>query len=212
MRISLRTLSFLAAAALAACAAPDGITRSADDAEARLAPAPTPACVEFGPPPPFGATWGSGVGTPPGTVIFVESGIPVTIRQFLSGGVWFYGGTRIEFPPPPGVGVGQTARINNVNLDFDFTGLPFPVKTVTFEWLDIGGVENLRVDGSGVWVGELNAPPAALGGQPIVSVVTIALGGSNDQGKMQIGGAGVPVKRVWVGGQELWIDRVCANP
>ena len=197
--------------ALAACA-PDQITRSADDADARRVI--VPACVEFGPPPALLTGWGAPVGTPPGTVLFVESGIPVSIHRFLLGGVWYYGGVRIENPPAPGVGVGQTARLNNAGLGFDFTGVGFPVSYVTFEWLDWGGDENLQVNGSGIYVGEFETAPAVLGGQPLTPAVAFSWVINQERGTMQIGPSpvGAPVNWVRIGGQELWIDRVCAHP
>ncbi len=64
---------------------------------------------------------------------------------------WIGGGSafnkaRIMMPPMP-FGNGQTIGLNNINLEFDFTGIGFPVSRVVFEHLDLGGFENLGVNG-----------------------------------------------------------------
>ena len=212
MRTPLRTLAFVsAAAALAACAAPDEITRSAADAEPRRVVSPV--CVDFEP-PLFGA-WGplAGGGTPPGTVIFVSNGVSVTIHRFWNGGAWTYGGAAIGGQPVFGVGSGATMHMNHANVGFDFTGLAFPVRFVTFDWHDLGGDENLVVNGSPLYFGEFELAPA-LGGEPLSSVVNFSWAPNQEVAQMTIGPspAGVPVSRVVIGGQELWIDNVCAYP
>lgn len=164
-------------------------------------------CVEFNV-PAFGTVYGAPVATPPGAVVFVENAVPVSVHWFLDGGGgWQYNLARIEFPPVA-FGVGQVARSNNINLGFSFGGVGFPVKTVTLEWLDLGGVENLSVNGSAIFVGELDTPPAVLGGAAVTSAWVAVPGGQ--RGRLRISGA--QIGRLMVGGQELWIDRVCAHP
>src|SRR5215216_2637748 len=87
-------------------------------------------------PPPLGALWGAPTATPPGTVVFVENGVQVSVNQFFNPGP-FYGFMRIEFPPVA-FGARQTARANNVNIGFDYSAVGFVVKAVRFEWLDLG--------------------------------------------------------------------------
>ena len=71
----------------------------------------------------------------------------------------------------------QIARSNNINIGFNFTGVGFTATTVRFDWVDLGGVENLIVNGSPVFIGELDTPPAVLGGASVSTVSGPVLGG-----------------------------------
>jgi hypothetical protein len=192
------------ALALAACAADNPAGLSPDDLSIRRVV--VPACVEFGPPPPIGAQWGGPVGTPVNSVVFVENGVRVSVHRFFTAGGTFYNLMRIE-AAGGGFGTGQIARANNINIGFDYSAVGFAVKAVRFEWRDLGGVENLQVNASGTFIGELDTPPAALGGVSVSSTSFAIFGG--DQGTTTLSG---PVSRFRVGGQEFWIDRVCAFP
>lgn len=199
------TLLLLAplALALSACAEdPAGL--SPGDTSPRLAV--IPACVEFGPPPPIGAQWGGPVGTPVNSVVFVENGVRVSVHRFFTAGGAFFNLMRIE-AAFGGFGSGQIARSNNINIGFDYSVVGFAVKAVRFQWRDMGGVENLIVNGSPVFIGELDTPPAALGGVSVSSTSAPIPGG--DEGTTTLSG---PISRFQVGGQEFWIDRVCAYP
>ena len=208
MRRSTPVSALLAALALAACSGADRVSGAPVEAERprEAAIAAAGACVEFNV-PAFGTVYGSSVGTPIGALVFIENGIRVSVHQFQpAGGPLVYGNMRVENPPVP-FGNPPVARSNNINIGFDFSTVGFAPQTVTLEWLDLGGVENLRVNGSPLWVGELHAPPAFLGGSAIASFPVVIPGG--DKGTLKITGQ---TGRVWVGGQELWIDRVCAYP
>ena len=171
-----------------------------------------PACVEFGPPPPIGASWGGPFGTIPLNTIFVENGVRVyTNRFFFPGGGTAYNVARIE-ASFGGFGSGpQIMRSNNINIGFDYATVGFVPTTVRFIWLDLGGFENLRVNGSAPFIGELDTPPAVLGGVNVASVSFAVPGG--DRGTTTLTApAGGAIKSFEVGGQEFWIDRVCAWP
>jgi hypothetical protein len=196
-------LSAALALALAACS-DDPAGLAPDDLSVRRAV--IPACVEFGPPPPIGAQWGGAVGTPINSVVFVENGVRVSVHRFFTAAGTFYNLMRIE-AAFGGFGSGQIARSNNINIGFDYSAVGFAVKAVRFEWRDAGGVENLIVNGAGPFIGELDTPPAALGGVSVSSTSFAVPGG--DQGTTTLSG---PVGRFQVGGQEFWIDRVCAYP
>lgn len=206
MKSHRKVLVLLISLAAAACAeAPTAAV--APDAEPRLAVGP--ACVEFGPPPALGTVYGSPVGTIPQTNVFAQSGINVFTDRFrLGGGMTAYGMMRIE-NAFGGFGFGQIARANNINIGFDFSGVGFQVNTVKFEWRDQGGFENLIVNG-GAFIGELDTPPPGLGGVAIASASFAFPGG--DQGTTTLTAVSAPVQWFQVGGQELWIDRVCAWP
>jgi hypothetical protein len=199
----------LGAASLAACGQSDQpVTGAIADAPRTAAAAPAPVCVQFNV-PPLGAVFGSPVGTPIGAVVWTENGIPVSVHRFLQvTGAWSFGSLRIENAPAVfTLAAGKTGHSNNINAGFDFTGVGFPVNKVTFNWLNLGGYENLSVNGSPIFVGQLSAPPAFLGGAAVGTVWGFVAGGK--QGTTTLTG---PITKILVGGQEEWLDNVCAYP
>jgi hypothetical protein len=162
-------------------------------------------CVDFELPLALGTQYGAPAGHHPGDVIFTTNGIPVSVHDFEYGGG---GGTfnvaTIDTAPVP-FGAGQSMNTNNINLEFDFTGLGFTPTKVSFEFLDLGGNENLSVNGSPIFNGELSSAPASLGGVNVSVSTTPVTGGKT--GTVILTG---PVKTLRVGGQEFWIDNVCA--
>lgn len=193
------------ALALAACAdtGPTGVSAEGAGPSAAV----VPACVEFNV-PPLGAVLGAPAGHVPGQGVFVENGIKVGVQRFglLGGGSAF---NRADIvPAPAGFGAGQVARVNNINLIFDFSGLSFVPTTVKFEWRDLGGHENLLANASGLYIGELTAAPSPFGGFTVSHAWGFIPGGK--QGSTSISGGAV--KGIWVGGQEFFLDNVCAYP
>ncbi|HET7464732.1 MAG TPA: hypothetical protein VFJ82_26050 [Longimicrobium sp.] len=212
MHVRTLFLPLLATAALAACA-PDQALTGPDRAPATpLANHVGNTCVYFNV-PPLGATFGAPAGNVPGTVVWVEQGIRVSVNKFvtLTGGSAY---DRLRIEPMPAsftLAAGNTGHTLNLNAGFDFTGLTFAVTSVKFHFLHLGGYENLSVNGSPVFVGQLTAPPAALAGITVASAWAPVPGGS--QGTITLtGSAANPIKRLLVGGQELWLDTVCAYP
>ena len=168
-----------------------------------------PACLDFEPPLALGTRYGAPVGQSSGDLAFVSSGIPVRVDNFhLITGPQTFNLAYIDNAPFPFSG-GQSIRSNNINLRFDFSGLPFRTSRVKLVFLDLGGYENLSINGSPVHIGELTAAPAALGGVSISvssSPLPPPLGGKT--GTVVLKG---PVKTLKIGGQELWLDQVCAE-
>jgi len=166
------------------------------------------ACVKFGPPPPLGTTYGAPVGQPNGAVALIESGIVVRVYNFqLITGPLVFNRAYIDNAPFP-FGSGQSIRTNNINLQFDFTPLPFRVSRVKLAFLDLGGYENLAINGSPIKVGELTAAPPVLGGVNVaVSWSPLPPPLSGKSGSVTLTG---PVQTLLIGGQEFWIDEVCA--
>jgi hypothetical protein len=111
--------------------------------------------------------------------------------------------------PPVPFGMHQTISTNNINPGFDFSGIGFVPYEVQFEFLDLGGFENLSVNGSPVpvYVGELSSAPSLIGGVGVAVYDSPVAGGN--KGIVILRGL---VKKLVVGGQEFWIDRVCARP
>jgi hypothetical protein len=144
-----------------------------------------------------------------GSTIFVENNIRASVHTFNDGVTTFYGVARVDFPPPQPFGAGPVGLARGISYGFDFTLLTFVPQTVTFEWLDQGNgpIENLRVNGSPLFIGQLHAPPPAMGGVAVAAASVAVPNGR--QGQVKLSG---PVQRILVGGQLLWVDRVCAYP
>jgi hypothetical protein len=198
-----------AALFLGACAGESPTTAAAGGEANAAALAPAPVCLEFNV-PALGSQWGGGLGTVPGALIFVENGIRVYTSNWTNGVNTFYGLARIELPPQP-FGAGATGLARSIVWGFDFGVLPFVARAVRFEWLDpsFTTLENLRVNGN-LFIGQIHAPPAVLGGLP-VSASSVAVPGGR-RGTITVGPGAVPVTRIEVGGQPMWVDRVCAYP
>lgn len=212
MRMPSPKFALLAVALVSACGSPDltlaGGEQSADAPRGAAAAAPS-ACVNFNV-PALGAVFGAPIPNAPGSVVWVESAIPVSVnRFFLIGGGTTYNWLRIE-PAPASftLASGPTGHTNNINTGYDFTGLPFTAKTVVFRFLHLGGYENLSVNGSPPFIGPLTAPPAAVGGIAVASASVAVPGGA--QGTITLSGGAI--SKIMVGGQELWLDSVCAFP
>jgi len=165
-------------------------------------------CVDFEPPLAVGSQYGSPVGQISGTLIFTENNISVSVYNFdyVGGGGTFNTGTVEAAISSPLFGTGQTMHSNNINLEFDFSGLGFQVSQVNFEFLDLGGYENLSVNGSPVFAGELSLATSLIGGTNLSVALTPVTGGST--GTLTLTGI---VTTLRVGGQELWIDSICAR-
>ena len=166
-------------------------------------------CVDFEPPLALGTQYGKPVGQQPGDVAFTTAnGIPVTVWDFkYTGGGGTFGLARIE-SAPASFGSGQSMRANNINLEFDFSHLGFQPSVVDFEFFDQGGFENLDVNGSPspVFAGELSTAPTPIGGANLSISTVPATGGKKGTAKL-LG----KVTTLRIGGQEFWIDNVCAR-
>jgi hypothetical protein len=195
--------------ALMGCPPPNSNTNTNPTPTAAPSATATPSalvCVDFEPPLVAGTQYGQPAGQPPGTVIFTSNGIPVSIQNFnFVGGGGTFNSARIEAPPVP-FGSGQSIRTNNINLEFDFTAIGFPTSQVQFEFLDLGGSENISVNGSSVFAGDITATPSSIGG--VNATVTSASVSGGKKGTVTLAGA---VNRLRIGGQEFWIDQVCAK-
>jgi hypothetical protein len=165
-----------------------------------------PACITFDP-LLLGTVYGAPAGQSSGDLAFTLSGIRVHVVNFhrLPAGFSF-NRAHIDIAPA-GFGPGQSIRTNNIGLLFDFRALGFNVKKVTFSYLDLGGYENLSVNAAGVYVGELSAAPAVLGGANVTVTSSPVPGGKT--GTVTVKAS--TLQALMVGGQELWIDSVCAS-
>lgn len=169
--------------------------------------APQIACVDFEPPFAVGTQYGAPAGHVPGDLIFTSNDIDVSVYDFeFVGGGGAFNFAAIDSPSAL-FGSGQTIATNNINLEFDFSGLGFIPSQVDLEFLDLGGFENLSINGSSpIYTGELSSAPTPLGGVDVAVTTTPVSGGI--QGDLTLTGN---VQTLRIGGQEFWMDNVCAR-
>lgn len=163
-------------------------------------------CVGFEPPLTEGTQYGAPAGHTSGDEVLMTSGIALSVHEFsLLDGSTTFNVASIEMAPVA-FGSGQSIRLTNIDIEFDFTTIGFAVREVSFDFLDLGGYENLAVNGSQMFVGDLASIGNVIDGVN-VSVSTSSVSGGQ-VGRVVLTGA---MERVRVGGQELWIDNVCAR-
>jgi hypothetical protein len=166
------------------------------------------ACVTFQPPLVLGTVFGTPAGQMPGTVIFTSNGIRVSAEKFFTApGSSFFNLARIEVPPVA-FASGPSMRHNNINLRFRFQRLPFVSRNVTLSYLDLGGIENLGVNGSVPFIGDIASAPVLLGATSVSVTRAPVQGGKRGVVTLK----GPAIRDLTIGGQELWIDTVCARP
>ncbi|MCB1150234.1 hypothetical protein KDK88_01705, partial [bacterium] len=154
-----------------------------------------------------GEIWGASFGDTPGDLIFIENGIPVYIDRYLAdNGGWFYNYCVID-NPLLGFGIGNVMQISNVVNRYDIGSTGVLASKVTFDYLDLGGKENLEVNNAPRYVGEMDMAPAVIAPGVTCSVTTTPVPGGV-RGTVTLTG---PVDKLTVGGQEFWIDTICVT-
>jgi len=147
----------------------------------------------------IGTNYGNGINAQ-GEVIFTQNDIPVTVEYFeWTGGGGMFGTATVM----DGTGIFGTMNsmwTNNINLGFDFTGIGYMHNRVSFDFADLGGNENISVNGEPIFAGELNMAPMPPG---ITMIIT-------DMGDFMRATLYGNVETLVVGGQEFQIDNVCA--
>ena len=149
---------------------------------------------------PAGTSWGSSAGHSSGDLVHNESGIVVSVHNFqwTSGGT--FGNATVDnswFTSSP-----NSVNTNNINLGFDFTALPSLPSQVAIKFRDMGGFENLSLNGSPITVGELSG---GAGGGLTWTVISSPIPGGRT-GKLTVNG---PLHSLVIGGQEFWVDTLC---
>ena len=127
----------------------------------------------------------------------------IIVEQFQwSNGTWTTSGSAKVDDRNYGQGSGNDLNANNVNLNFQFD---YPVDKITLKFGELGGNNNIRVNGAFQNVPNL----VALNGNSINGVqitVNASQQGNNWYGTMELEGA---IDEFTIGGQELWLDDVC---
>ncbi len=135
--------------------------------------------------------------------VFSDSDVMITVEAFQwDNSTWTTGGfAKVDDLGRAG-GSGLEMNTNNVNLRFDFG--PLGLNGLTMKIGEYGGNLNLQVNGEFRNFGNFDE----LDGSPFGGTAIAVSGGTgNDTGIVTINGH---VQSFAVGGQELWIDDVCA--
>lgn len=137
--------------------------------------------------------------------VYYSCGFTVFTDSFYLNGKGYYNSGNIK-PAPSGFGSGQVINLNNIALKFTNIATIKPV-TITFDYLAYDINQNLSVNGASLYIGELNAAPASLGGVTVsVSFAPIPLPARGKKGKVTLTGV---VKYFNIGGREFFLDNVC---
>ncbi len=144
-----------------------------------------------------GTQYGGAHGNSPGDLIFTENGIRVFVEEFQTGVGPFFNTATVSMS---GFGSGNYMDVNNINLAFDFSGLSGAVSSVTLDYFDLGGIENIAVNGDPIFSGDISSAPTSWSG----GTVTLSFAAN----KLILNG---PVYYLIIGGQEFGLDNVCAN-
>ena len=149
---------------------------------------------------PFGTVFGGQAGDIPGDIVLVEDGVNMSVQQFFFGNyVGFVkaevGGKYAPFFPSTPLG------LENIGVLFDFTTLPFDANTVTLDYQQFGGGNNLAVNGQTIYqVNNFAELP-----------ISVAPGVSAFVTNSQIILVG-DINTLRIGGQEIGIDNISIIP
>jgi hypothetical protein len=153
----------------------------------------------------LGDTWSAAAGATPGDLMFTEDGIPVTIGE-MDWGTGSMGFNLCKVEGASGsFGTGNIMNINNVSNEYGISSLGITVRSVSFEYLDLGGMENLQVNGGTLHIGDLSTFPAAVAPGVTMSVTSWPVAGGV-QGEVVLTG---DVQTLLLAGQEFWVDDIC---
>lgn len=148
--------------------------------------------------------------TQAGNQVVLSNGIRATATVFTSkNGSTFFNQGKLD-NPFDNFGTGQIWRFNNMCVVFDFTHLPKPVQSVSFDFYFAGGTDNFSVNGQTVVIDPIFNAPANIAPNVTLTVVAGPSPGlpNNTVGKITLTG---PIQTVQIGGQELWIDNLCTD-
>ncbi len=154
----------------------------------------------------MGATWGSATNVP-GDLIFIEDGIPVLLDVIHYSTGSGFNLCRVDPTPDASFGFDRVMNLNNIANRYDISALGITTSSVTFEYLDYGGDENIQVNGATWYVGDLATLPATVAPGVTMNVMTYAVPGGL-RGEVTLTG---DVQNLLVAGQEFYIDNICVS-
>ncbi len=130
----------------------------------------------------------------------------ISVEQFQwANGQWTTAGSARADTRNYSQGSGADLNANNVNLHFLFQ---YPVKQVTLKFGELGGNVNLKVNDDFKNTGNFTDLNGTVVGGATVTVSASQQPGGNWHGTLTVTGI---INGFAVGGQELWIDDVCAS-
>lgn len=136
---------------------------------------------------------------------FTSSNIDVKVEQFQWGnGNWTSQGYVEGDATNYAMGTGNAIRCNNANLNFQFS---YPVNKIHLKFADLGGNSNISVNGDFRNIARIQLLNGQVIGSATVSVSAVQQG-NNWIGSMDVVGN---ITSFSIGGQELWLDDVCAK-
>lgn len=152
---------------------------------------------------PLGTKYGAAINSQ-GDVIFTESDIPVSVHEFFWDPTTTHFGTCEIVNAIPGFGTDHIMSLNNINLRFDFTHLGEKI-FFQFEFADLGGFENLEINGHHLFIDELSSgAPGHPAPDVTLYISTIPITGGMKSSVLLYG----KVDHLLIGGQEFFIDNV----
>jgi len=154
----------------------------------------------------LGDAWGGWHGDTPGVLIFTEDGIPVHLFDFTLGSYTGFNEAKIDMDFD-GCLDNQTLQLNNINAGYDIAAAAPVTAQVVIDFHDLGGEENLQVNGAPRYEGDLPLAPANIAPGVNCSVHTWTVGGGVC-GKVILTG---DVDELLIGGQEFWVDNLCVT-
>ncbi|MFK7959812.1 MAG: hypothetical protein AB8G96_04735 [Phycisphaerales bacterium] len=150
----------------------------------------------------LGTSWGAAFGTPVGVPQFSEDGLDAAFEATTGG---FFNEARI-IPSFAGLGSGRVLGLNNIAF-FTKPGAVGLVERVEFVYADLGGTEELQVNGAPIFVGNMAGAPVAIAPGVSCSVMTTPIPGGV-LGRVTLDG---PVETLLIAGQEFAIDDICVT-
>lgn len=162
-----------------------------------------------------GTVYGDSAGDVAGDVVLTLDDTDMSVETFTLGAFSNLGDATVVEPPtsffPAAVNPTHALQINNVNVQFDFTGVPFDVTRVSFDYVDLGGDENFDLNGAGRQELGLLSSIAPVAGFSI-NVTSIPIGGGVHGTVDVVAEPGNRIETLLVGGQEFAIDNVNKIP
>jgi len=154
----------------------------------------------------LGSVYGPSSGLAPGDPAFSEDGIVTSLDTFDTGtGTPVFNDAYVDVAYY-GIGSGHVLVTGNVTAVFDMSSLG-TVGSVTVDYMDWAGIENLQVNGATLWVDEFELLPAAVAPGVTLAVTEWSVPGGRG-GRLELTGN---VQELRIGGQQFYLDNVCVK-
>lgn len=159
---------------------------------------------------PVGTRFGQNFGNTPGQVVLAQDGIQMSFENYLlsSQGYMNFVEGQIDGQYAEAYFPSRALSMDNINVRFDFTQVGFDVDRVSLEYVELGPLSNLSVNGQPlIETFPLNLLPSNVA--PGVTMLTELLDASTGRTRLTFFG---DIDSVLIGGQEFGVDTVIAIP